>query len=170
MSLENRNPATYEKYDTVVNRVLHSIALVFNGGKFTPISYRDFGSKHMLKELNLRVLRVDSIPTGTMAAEAMVIEFYGFKDTFSKKTNKFQIKYNQLTDTVGFNFGNEYDRNFEKCVFVYQSHDMEKIKQHIDEVMYNFMVKSKIFSLTGESLEFDEFTDRHKTLISMVSI
>lgn len=170
MSLENRNPATYEKYDTVVNCVLQSIAIAFNGGKFTPVSYRDYDLKHMLKSLNLRVLRVDSIPTGTMAAEAMVIEFHSFKEKFSKETRKFQIKYNQITNTVGFNFSNEYDRNFDKCVFVYQNDDMEKIKNHIDKVMYDFLLKSKIFSALGEWLEFDEFSERHKTLLSMISI
>lgn len=170
MSLTNRNPATYQKYDEVINCVLKSLALVRTGGKFTPISYRDFDVKHSLKTMHLRVMRVDSIPTGTMAMEAMVMEVLSFKDDLVKNSKYFSIKFNQITNTVGFKMNKEYDRDFDQCCFVYQNDDMEEIKKHIDKVMYNLVVKEKLFSLTGEHVDFDEVTDRHYTLLNMIFI
>lgn len=170
MSLNKRNPATYQKYDEVINTVLKSIAIVRTCGKFTPISYRDHDLKHMIKPMNIRVMRVDSLPTGSMAMESMSIEIRSYKDFIMGRINSFQIKYNQITNTVGFNFVNEYDRDFDVCKFVYQSDDMEQIKKHIEKIMYEFVIKQKLLAITGETIEFEDFTDQHITLLSMISI
>jgi hypothetical protein len=170
MSLANKQATAYKKYDEVINHVLKSIAIVRNGGQFTPISLGAKELKYILKGLDVRVLRLESIPMGTFAREAMVFEVRSFKGHFLTDTKSFEVKYNQITNTIGFNLTKEYDRNFDQCVFVYQNDNMDEIKKHIDKVMYDFVVKEKLFSCTGESLDFEQFTDRHLSLLSMISI
>lgn len=170
MSLKKRDPVTYQKYDEVINTVLKSIAITKTGGKFTPISYRDYDLKHMIKPMNLRVMRVDSIPTGSMAIEALVMEIHSYAGPLIGNLNSFQVKYNQITNTIGFNLQKNYDRNFDQCIHVYQNDDIEFIKEHIDKVMYNFIIKQKILSCTGESVAYEDFTKRHIDLLSMVAI
>jgi len=170
MSLANKQATAYKKYDEVINHVLKSIAIVRNGGQFTPISLAANELKYMLRDLDVRVLRLESIPMGTFAREAMVFEVRSFKGHFLTDTKSFEVKYNQITNTIGFNLTKEYDRNFDQCVFVYQNDNMDEIKKHIDKVMYDFIVKEKLFSCTGERLDFEQFTDRHLSLLSMISI
>lgn len=170
MSLVNKEATAYKTYNEVINHVLKSIAIVRNGGQFTPISLAAKELKYMLKNLDVRVLRLESIPTGTFAREAMVFEVRSFKGHFLSDTKSFEVKYNQITNTIGFNLTKEYDREFDQCVFVYQNDNMDEIKKHIDKVMYEFIVKEKLFSCTGEMLDFEQFTDRHLSLLSMITI
>lgn len=170
MTETNKKINPYQKYDEVINHVLKSIAIARAGGYFVPISLAAKELKYMLRNLDVRVLRLESIPMGTLAREAMVFEVRSFKGHFLTDTVSFEVKYNQITHTIGFNLTKEYDRNFDQCVFVYQNDDMEEIKKHIDKVMYDFVVKEKLFSCTGERLDFEQFTPRHLALLSMVSI
>lgn len=170
MTVSNKEINAYQNYDEVLNHVLKSIAIARNGGRFTPITLAAKEMKYMLRNLDIRVLRVESIPLGTFAREAMVFQVRSFKGEFLNDVKVFEVKYNQITHTIGFNFTKEYDRNFDQCVHIYQNDDMNEIKKHIDKVMYNLIVKEKLFSCTGECIDFEDFTQRHIDLLSMVAI
>jgi hypothetical protein len=172
MTTQNQNETGqhYDNYDQIVNHILKSIAIVRTSGKFERVMLDPKKIKHLIPELDLRIMRVDSLPTGAMALESMVIEFRSYKKPFSGSMSCFSVKYNQLTRTIGFKTSKEYDRDFDHCVFVYQSNDMNEIKSHIDKVMYNFIIKEKLFISTGESVEYEDLTHRHLTLLSMVNI
>ena len=88
----------------MLNHVLKSIAIARNGGRFTPITLAAKEMKYMLRNLDIRVLRVESIPLGTFAREAMVFQVRSFKGEFLNDVKVFEVKYNQITHTIGFNF------------------------------------------------------------------
>ena len=170
MTVSNKEINAYQNYDEVINHVIKSIAIARNGGRFTPISMAANELKYMLRNLYIRVLRLESIPIGTFAREAMVFEVRSFKGEFLNDVKVFEVKYNQITHTIGFNFTKKYDRNFDQCVHIYQNDDMDEIKKHIDKLMYDLTIKEKLFSCTGEYLDFEQFTHRHVELLSMVDI
>jgi len=105
-----------------------------------------------------------------MAAESMTIEFTSYNSVLFDKSKYFQIKFNQKTNTIGFKLNKEYDSNFEYCIAVKQSNDMNVILKHISVILFEHAFKEMIVSQLGYNIDFHEFSQKHYNLLEMTAI
>ncbi len=167
----NRPAEHYIKYDAIVNKVIEQLYFLDGKKKSKDISFRDFDLRYSFKDINCIVSRYSSYPLGSMAAFAMDIKFQLYKTISDIKD--FKIKFNQVNNTIGFMFYGEFVQkhdDFDKCLYVYRSDDIEKIELHIQKVMQKVFLIPALEKIGNFKVDIEDFDERYYEILKMARI
>lgn len=169
-----RDIKEYDNYDKITNKILSIVHLARGENFSNPMTFRDFNSDYSYKKIHTRVRKMSSIPIGTMAAQAMVLEVMFFKKILDIRN--IIIKFDQINNiiafktNVSFHDGNNYD-DF-KSYF-----PQIKMLKNIDEVLIeiekfmNENILSPIFKeIYGNDFQLNEINEDYYDILKMKSI
>lgn len=162
----------YDNYDKVTNKILSIIHLVRGENFNSPMTFRDFNRDYSYKKIHTRVRKLSSIPLGTMAAQAMVIEFTFFKKILDIRN--IIIKFDQINNIIGFQINvsayNDHDDFMQYSPNVKTSKNIEEVLNTIEKFMDKNVLLPIFKEIYGNDFQLNEINEDYYDILKMKHI